>query len=265
MNSANTLSLFPPGFMGVSRKISPQALDKVYVKGFGKPVYVVPGHILRAEQRYWALSKIGEPTFHDAWNLALEAKSWIDGYATRLPKRKRKPTWRELWTVDELVYLRFLALHWILVNFSESEDVECSKIFLINDFMSKGMSELEERVWFLCPDGSIPGIEIKYKSSIQTSGALWIDESWEEAEERQIAKNTSYTHQKEEIEVIKRLWRFIPEDTYQHALLVKEPPSNVANNENLADIDEVAKREESLQYVISGRAVKRNNTSSDSD
>lgn len=263
MSLPNTLGLFPPGFRGVSRRISPQALDKVYVKGFGKLVYVVPSHILREEQRYWSLSKIGEPGFHDAWNLALEAKSWIDNYTTRFAKRKRKPTWRELWMIDELVYLRFLALHWIVVNFNESEDVTHKRIFLINDFLSQGMSELEERVWFMCPDGSIPGIEVRYRDGVQTSGSLWIDESWEEAEERQIAKNTNYEHKKEEIEVIKRLWRFIPENTYEHAKLVKEPPSSIANEENLADIDEVIKREESLQYAISGRVVKKSNSDSD--
>ena len=257
----SNLVLFPTGYRGLSRHISPQAYDKVYIKGFNKQGYVLSYSVLRTEQKFWARSKYGTPEIDDAWDLTLQAKSIINSQVEKIKKKKRRPTWYEIWLTEELSVLRSLALQWIIENHKLTE---FRRLFLISDFMAQGITDLEESSWFMCPDSAFPAIEVRYKGQTQTTGVLALDDRWESATESNYCRNqkvdTKYTPE----EVMQWLWRFIPDETYEFSMISKIPPSALANGSNLADIDEVIRKEEQLQYAIEGRAIRRKNQASTS-
>jgi len=235
----------------LARVIAPQAIDKVYIKRHASQVYVVSRFGLRLEQRSWALSKYGEINLDNAWELSLEAKKHIDITIKKLSSYRRKPTWRELWTLEELIFLRSLALDWLSLQLPN----ETTRFFFVSDFMCKGPSQFEKNVWFQCPDNSFPCFSIEYNSQVQSCGSLWIDEAWESALEKNTIANTIKDSEKETKILIQMLWRYIPVDINSYCYKTKEPKSSLATKDNLAEFDEIVRKEERKQFLIANKKV----------
>lgn len=248
-----TFSVFPTGFRGLSRIIAPQAIDTVYVKGHKSKLYVVSRFALRGEQQAWAIQKFKKPTIDEAWDLSAMAKGYLIEFAEKRKRRKRGPTWKEMWLAQELAHLRSLALEWM----SYHEDVSSRKVFLLDTFLSKGITEVEKEAVFVCPDGAVPAIVIDSEWGTQSTGNLWINEDWESADAVELVPSTYKNPDMPKEDLIQKMWRFIPEDIYLYCQLTQDPPTARADIENLADIDEVLRREDALQYAIQNRRLRQ--------
>ncbi len=181
------------------------------------------------------------------------AKAVLDDFEMKSQRRKRKPTWKEVWGAQEIAHLRSLAIEWM----THHEDVSHRKVFLVDKFMTKGLTQAEREVSFNCPDGSVPSIVIDTEWGTQSAGSLWLDEDWEEAQEVEVLSSKRRDPEWTKEDLIQRMWRFIPEDTYMYCQLTSDTPCGLATPDNLADMDEVVRREESLQYSIQHRRLRQ--------
>ncbi len=248
-----TFSVFPTGFRSISRIIAPQSIDTVYVKGHKSKLYVVSRFALRGEQRAWSMTKYKKASLDEAWDLSAMAKEILNDFEEKRTRRKRRPTWKELWLAQELSHLRSLAIEWM----SHQDDVTCRKVFLLDEFMTKGLTEAEKEASFNCPDGCVPAIVIETEWGVQSAGSLWLDEDWEEAKEVTVLSSKCREPERTKEDLIQRMWRFIPDDIYLYCQLTSDTPTGLATPENLADMDEVIRREDSLQYAIQHRRLRQ--------
>lgn len=253
----NQFLVFPSGFVAISRVVSPQALDKVYVKGHSKQVYLISRRILRTEQRSWALNKYSTPTTDEAWNLGKEALAHVKERINKLNTTRRKSTWRERWDLEELLFLRSLLLYWVYTN---TDNTKRENYFIVDDFMAiNAPTKYEKNVWFTCPDGSVPFFTVEYESEKQSAGSLWVDEEWENSLESRVMHNPVAETKKDLKTVIQMMWRFIPVDIDFFELNTEEPPTAKANSENLASEEEVVQRIDQMQYIIAAQRSKARN------